>query len=209
MEPPRGYVEPDPETFRAVAGLFDAAADFVESNDSFMQGSVPKYSWSKEEEPLRQGILKRAAETAGKARLFAGMAEKQMKGIPLTPSEHEEILYVGRIAEHHYLIYKSLANREMALSDPDPMPKVVEIGKGLSEYRMAAVGRPVEWDQIVAHFGRRQIVKGVSYSFYEFTSPELMDDSEWLEKLPSASRLSWISKFFSSHKTSCPPREPF
>jgi hypothetical protein len=40
--------------------------------------------------------------------------------VPLSNAEYEEILYIGRIAEHHLLIFKSLASQEHALSNPSP-----------------------------------------------------------------------------------------
>ena len=48
-----------------------------------------------------------------------------------------------------------------------------------SAFARSAVGRPLEWDQVVPYFGRREIVKGSVYSYYEFTSPKPLNDLEW------------------------------
>ena len=50
-------------------------------------------------------------------------------------------------------------------------------------YLEAAVGRPLEWDQVVPYFGRREIVKGSVYSYYEFPSPTPLTDLAWAGKL--------------------------
>ena len=86
---------------------------------------------------------------------------------------------------------------------------MVEIGTNAGgEYRMAAIGKPLEWDQIVPFFGRKQIVKGVSYSYQEFTSPALMSDKDWRDRSGKTPLASWIAPFVSGKPLSCPPHEP-
>jgi hypothetical protein len=115
------------------------------------------------------------------------------------------------VAEHHFLIYKSLANKDLALSNPDPMPKVADISDvaGGAPYGLVAVGRPLEWDHAVPFFGRREMVKGAAYSFYELLSAKLLDDADWLKSLPTQRRPAWIAPFVSGNNLSCPPRKPF
>jgi hypothetical protein len=67
----------------------------------------------------------------------------------------------------------------------------------------------MEWDHIVPWFGRHEIVKGAAYSFYEFTSDTLLDDADWLKKLPSARHPAWVAPFVSPDNLSCPARDPF
>jgi hypothetical protein len=210
LAPPRGYVEPDPETFGAIARLFEQMEQTVTGPGVFSAGTMPGGD-SRSNEPLRQGLLRRLRESAAKARLFRSMAEKEIRGEELTEKEYEEILYVGRVAEHHLLVFKSLANKDLALSNPDPMMKVADVagGRPVSAVLEAAVGRPLEWDQVVPYYGRRQIVKGSVYSYYEFTSPSPMDDSEWRRNVDRQQRPAWISGFLSSWELSCPAKAPF
>jgi hypothetical protein len=151
------------------------------------------------------------AESAAKARLFAAIATKEARSEVLTAKEYEEILYFGRVAEHHFLVFKSLANKDLALSTPDPMPKIADVADtvGHAPYLMAATGRPLEWDHMVPYFGRRQIVKGAAYSFYEFQSNQLLDDTEWLQRLPTEPHPKWVAPFVSAQELSCPARSPF
>ncbi|WP_295455364.1 DUF3160 domain-containing protein [uncultured Thiodictyon sp.] len=86
------------------------------------------------------------------------------------------------------------------------MPKIADVA-GDGPYLMAAVGRPMEWDQVVPFYGRRQLVKGGVYSFYEFASPRLLDDAAWREMLGSQAHPAWIAPFV-SHQT-LPEGDPF
>jgi hypothetical protein len=211
LTPPRGYVEPDPRTFDAIATLFQSMERLVKSWD-FLSKETVQVDDEEEQEALREGIVRRLSETSAKAMLFKTIAEKEIRGEPLSNQEYEEILLVGRIAEHHFLIFKSLANKDYALSNPDPMPKIADVAGGgpyKIPFLMAAVGRPMEWDHIVPYFGRRQITKGAVYSYYEFTSNQLMDDAEWLGSLPSRQHPAWISPFLSGSSPACPPRNPY
>ena len=211
LTPPRGYVEPDPRTFDAIASLFRSMEDFVRSWNVSSEETIPADEGDARE-ALKEGIVRRLSETSAKAGLFKTIAEKEIRGEPLSNREYEEILLVGRIAEHHLLIFKSLANKDYALSNPDPMPKIADVAGG-GPYRipflMAAVGRPMEWDHIVPYFGRRQVTKGAVYSYYEFVSEQLMDDAQWLESLPSRQHPAWISPYLSRSLPACPPSNPY
>ena len=160
---------------------------------------------SKRLESLGRGIIRRLAETAKKARLFKTMAEKQLRGEDLTLEEYEEILRVGRVAEHNFLVFKSLSNKNYALSTPDPMPKIVDVAgnRRFGGFRMSAVGRPLEWDHIVPYYGRHQIVKGAVYSYYEFVSQKLLNDQDWRGMVKSQPRPEWIKPFVVDRELSC------
>ncbi len=172
--------------------------------------------------------MRRLSESATNARLFGEIARKQATGAALTNLEFEEILYVGRAAEHNLLVFKSLANKDLGLSNPDPMPKIVDVSGGSDQvlhYLLAGVGRPMEWDWIVPYFGRHAIVKGSVYSYYEFESKEPMTDADWRTKFPAAAlsiensrgikpewlqpHPDWIVPFVSRMNLTCPPRNPF
>jgi hypothetical protein len=196
MRPPRGYVEPDPRTFGAIADLFETAAKHI-GTDMFKERNT-KDGQNDGSESERQGIIRRLTETIAKARLFQSMAEKEIRGEILTDDEYEEIRHVGRVAEHHFKIFKSLANTEYALSEPDPMPKIADVAgdPAISPYLMAAVGKPTEWVHVVPFFGRHQLVKGSVYSYYEFESQRLLNDNEWREMVKSQPRPQWVQPFF-------------
>jgi hypothetical protein len=211
LRAPRGYVEPDPRTFQAIAGLFDLAVKHVAHNVL----KAPDMPYARDEsnkglESLRQGIIRRFKRTAEKARLFQSIAEKEIRGTPLNSQDYEEILFVGRVAEHHFLVFKSLGSKNYALSLPDPIAKIAEVAGGqFAPFLMVAVGKPVEWDHIAPYFGRRQIVKGAVYGYYEFKSNRLLNDQEWRGMKESQARPAWVQPFFSDRPPKkgapCPP----
>jgi len=203
LQAPRGYVEPDPATFRQIAELFDLTSVTVKKLGK---------SWAANEPGLQEGLLARLKESAEKVRLFAAIADKELHHQALSSEDYESILYVGRAAEHNFLIFKSLAQKDMALSDPDPLPKVAEIsvaGAGSrSSFWLVGVGQPLEWDQIVPFFGRKEVVKGATYSFYETSSSQVLSDKEWRTKIKDLPRPTWVQDVLSPSKLSCPAKVP-
>lgn len=205
LRPPRGYVEPDPATFEAIAGLFSATMDRVKVNGDNWIGNTPK-KYSDPDQGLRDGILRRLEESRERVQLFAEIAKKEQAGQPLTNDEYEAILYVGRAAEHNFLIFKSLAKKDFALSTPDPIGKVADVAGGGGSVLLAGVGKPLEWDQIVPFFGRKIVVKGSAYSYYETVSKKVLTDEEWRKRMPG--RPKWIESYFSKQNLTCPAKSP-
>jgi hypothetical protein len=233
LRPPRGYVEPDPKTFEAIASLFDQMEQVVAKSANFT-GNLPQDpsgDSDKPAQPLQAGIIRRLQSTANKTRLFETMAQKELQNQPLADSDYDEILHVGAVAEHDFLVYNSLASADLALSTPNPIMKIADVaGGGEVPYLEAAVGRPLEWDQLVPYFGRREIVKGSIYSYYEFPSPTLLTDLSWAGKPanPDADPVNptpadkavpgkvetqahppWVSSFISRESLACPAEPPF
>jgi Protein of unknown function (DUF3160) len=159
------------------------------------------------DQPLRQGILRRLLESAAGVRRFEAMAQKELRGEALSDSEYAMIRGVGGMAEHDFLLYKSLAHKDLALSTPDSLPKIADVaGAPLSRSGVleVAVGGPLEWRQVVPHFGRRQIVLGSVYSYYEFYSKKLYDNLDWRKEVDSHPHPAWIEPLIAKSDTACP-----
>jgi len=205
LRPPRGYVEPDVKTLGEIANLFDATVNVVKAQ---------KDTWADGKEHNGQGIwdgvIRRLVESRNKVKMFQEIAKKEIAGEELSTKEYENILYVGRAAEHNFLIFKSLAQKDFALSSPDPIEKVADVASEgpIDEYLLVGVGAPLEWDQIVPFFGRKEIVKGSIYSYYEIDSKQIMTDAEWRLRLKGLNHPSWIKPFISEDKLSCPAKSP-
>jgi hypothetical protein len=196
--PPRGYVEPDPASFAAIAGLFDETIRLVQS------GLLPA-----DKSALRDGIVRRLVESRDGIQNYGKIAEKEQRGEALTAADYQAIQYVGGAAEHNFLVFMSLSNPGYALSTPDPIMKVADVaGAGADGSLEAAVGRPLEWDQVVPFYGRHEIVKGAVYSYFEFTSPEPIDDATWLTRLDTQARPAWVERFMATQELDCPARQP-
>ncbi|GLH80299.1 hypothetical protein SSBR45G_52080 [Bradyrhizobium sp. SSBR45G] len=201
MQPPRGYVEPDPATFAAIADLFEATIAMVRDSRTIATDAAANTR-------LRDGVIRRLSESRDNIRKYQKIAEKELKGETLSADDYKLIQYVGRAAEHNFLIFSSLSNPQYALSNPDPMMKVVDVADAPSGTRELGVGRPLEWDQIVPHSGRSEIVKGGVYSYYEFASPQPLDDAEWRKRVDGQARPDWVTRHLSANVLSCPARQP-
>jgi len=203
MRAPRGYVEPDPKTFAAIA---ESAIQYVSKSIAGKRDMKDAYEESISTEAktsLYDGIIGRLNEVAVQARRFQAMAEKEIKGEPLSNEENTQIFYIAGVAEHNFLIFNSLSNKEYALSNPDPIAKIADVAGGGAlhiPYLMAAVGNAMEWNQIVPFYGRHEIVKGSIYAYYEFVSKQILNDKEWQKKVKSQEFLPWIKPFITNQK---------
>ena len=202
LRAPRGYVEPDPQTLGSIAGLFEATQKFVPKGVD----PVDDKNFNPGQNALDDGITKRLQQTAKDIRMFQAMAEKEKRGEKLTTDEYEKILFLGRVAEHNFLIFKSLLNKDYGLAAPDPISKIAEVfGDGdISPYLMAAVGNTMEWDNIVPFYGRHEIVMGSVYSYYEFDSRSLLNDKEWTDKVKMQPLQPWVNSFVTKQEKDNP-----
>lgn len=196
---PRGYVETDPASFEAIAQFFDDMSRMVTTRHVGNPGVKST--------PLEKGIQGRLAESAATVRHFKAIAEKELKNIPLTLKEYEDIFYVGRAAEHNFLVFKSLIRPGLALANPDPIPKVSDVA-GQNPLLNVAVGEPMEWDFIYPALGRRMVGKGSVYSFYEFSTATPINDAEWQAKLGKQRRPAWVEPYMSQEELTCPAKSP-
>jgi hypothetical protein len=203
LRAPRGYVEPDPFTFEAIADLFETTVKYLPKDIDKSPDIHESYEQAKGS--LYEGITKRLMEMVEAAREFKVIAEKERNGQVLSSKEYEQILYIGAIAEHCFLIFKSLSNPDYALSTPDPMPKIADVaGDRLISYLNVAVGNPLEWDYVIPYYGRHEIVKGSVYSYYEFNSNQLFDDNDWRNRLKTQSYLPWLKPMITELPLSYP-----
>ncbi len=187
---PRGSVEPDPYTFAAIAGLFDNMVQHVES-------MIDETTLADAQSSLYEGITKKLKDAAAEIRIFQVMAEKESRGETLTGREYRKIMQVANVAEHIFLIFSSLGNDEYAIADPDPMAKIADVAgdRDSNDYLMVAVGNAMEWDHIVPFYGRRQIVKGSIYSYYEFVSDVFLNDEEWRDQVDKQDFVPWVKPY--------------
>ncbi len=187
---PRGSVEPDPYTFGAIAGLFDAMAQQVKE-------LIDETALVDAQSVLYESIIKKLNDAATEVRIFQKIAEKESRGEALNSREYQKIMQVANVAEHLFFIFSSLGNEEYALSEPDPMPKIADVAldRDSNDCLMAAVGNAMEWNHIVPFYGRRQIVRGAVYSYYEFVSKVFQNDEEWREHVDKQDFVPWIKPY--------------
>lgn len=185
---PRGYVEPNPLFFNKLDEAFGKIADRF--------GTVIK------ETELRTAVNDRVSKYRKHLKNMAAIAQKELDNTPLTDDDYAEIYYIGRTVEHFILIMNSLSPLGEGLSKPDPVMKVVDVQHFDPQTLYEALGYANELDVIVPYFGRRQIVKGAVYSYYEFRSDEIWLNDKWRQDITSHGPMSqrafpaWIKDYY-------------
>ncbi len=193
QRPPRGYVEPDAPTFKAIAGLFDRAAQAFDGIALNWKTPAARQ--------LREGYKQRLVDSRDLVLRFEAMARKQAAGKLLDDEEYALIMQVGGAVEHNFLVFKSAQSKRGSEAEPyglvvpEDVPKVADVANGPSGRLLVAVGEPLEWQQVVPFHGRRQIVKGAAYSYYEFASGGVLTDEEWRKRVTTQARPDWLKPY--------------
>ncbi len=198
--PPRGYVEPVPLFYARLAALTAMTRQGLSSRELLH----PQDGYS----------LQRLEELA---RAFQIMAEKELRGEPLTEEEYTAIRFYGGELEHLTMAaadnpeaeqggYPSMDEEPQAAviadvaTDPYPsdFPSPVVLEEG--------VGRVDEIHVVVPVVGSDgtiflQVAKGGVFSYYEFPWPadDRLTDEKWRQMLDEGqapARPDWIDSFF-------------
>jgi hypothetical protein len=201
---PRGYVEPVPEFYARLAALTEMTRDGLSQRGLLAEED--------EASLMRLGELARSLQT---------MAEKELRGEPLTDEEYETIRFYGGELEHLTMASADTAGEDQAVggqvmpeeqpqaaviadvtTDPDPdgdgapNPVVLEMGVGRINHIHAVVPLIEEDGSITL-----QVAKGGVFSYYEFPWPadDRLTDEQWREMLDEgeAPHLpEWTSSFY-------------
>ncbi len=202
--PARGYVEPVPEFYARLAALTSMTREGLRTRGLLAQ---------EDDHSLRR--LDRLA------RSLQVIAEKQLRGEPLTEEEHELIRFYGGELEHLTMAAADRLDDELGIggsvmpdedpqaaviadvaTDPDPagdgsaQAVVLEVGVGRIDHLHAVVPLIEEDGSITL-----QVTRGGVFSYYEFPWPaeDRLTDEAWramLEKDEAPPRPVWIASFF-------------
>ena len=197
--PPKGYVEPVPEFFARLTALTQMTREGLGSRGLLV--GEDDYN------------LQRLEELSS---AFQTMAEKELRGEPLTDDEYDIIRYYGGELEHLTMAASdtkgegeegSMGGQFMPEEEPqaavvadvatDPGQGVVlEVAVGRID-ELYAVVPMVEEDGTM----RLQVAKGGLFSYYEFPWPmdDRLTDEAWRQALDEGSTMSrprWIDSFY-------------
>jgi hypothetical protein len=195
--PPRGYVEPIPEFYARLSALTEMTLDGLGQRGLLVE---------QDEASLRRlHTLARSLQT---------MAEKELRGEPLTEDEYRTIRFYGGELEQltmaasdtpdegpgiggHVMPEEQPQAAVIADVATDPWPQLVlELGVGRID-ELHAVVPLIEEDGSIT----LQVAKGGVFSYYEFTWPmdDRLTDEKWREMLAQGDappRPDWISSFY-------------
>jgi len=202
--PPRGYVEPVPEFYARLAALTDMTRKGLGKRGLLVEQD--------------EASLQRLSELA---RSLQTMAEKELRGEPLTEEEYETIRFYGGELEHLTMAASDTpADQQEAggyvmpeeqpqaavvadvATDPDPEgdgsanPVVLEMAVGRVNHLHAVVPLIEEDGSITL-----QVAKGGVFSYYEFDWPadDRLTDERWREMLDEGEAPpppGWTNSFF-------------
>lgn len=186
---PRGYVEPNPLFFQRMNHGF--------GNVATLMGRTIK------NQELKKSVLDTLTVFRQHLTVLETIARKELEGKPLTDSEYSEILNIGGTIEHFILCMGSLKGKcdDYPISNPEPVRKIVDVQEDRGTRLYEAQGFVNEINVAVPFYGRRQLVKGPVYSYYEFTSQKNLDSAAW-KKMEKQAKPVWISPLYEGESTS-------
>lgn len=186
---PKGYVEPDPQLFKALRGATARMLEFVaefgmESEDEdFMEEGLP-YSY-------RLGIFSEMLDTA------EAIAQRQVKGERITDEDYANIKMLAGAFDARLL----LPGEQIPDNEQLKMALVTDVATDFFTSRVlhVASGRPQRIYVFVNDAsGGPRITRGYIFSFYEFIrglGEGRMTDEEWKEIVYDDSRAKELEEF--------------
>jgi hypothetical protein len=181
---PKGYVEPNPLFFHKLDEGFGA----IEREFGVVVRN----------RDLKKALSERIEKHRSHLKALETIARKELDKAPLTDKEYGEILYIGRTVEHFILVMNSLSGhteKAGGLKVPDPIRKIVDVQNYEGTRLYEALGFAHEIQVAVPYFGRRIIVKGPVYSYYEFQSPDQLDSEKW-KQIDNPELPVWIEPYY-------------
>jgi hypothetical protein len=201
--PPKGYVEPVPQFYARLAALTAMTREGLGNRGLLVEQD--DHSLQRLEELVRA---------------FQAMAEKELRGEPLSEEEYALIRFYGGELEHLTMAaadtegepggYPSMDEEPQAAviadvaTDPDPegdgVPNAVVLEEAVGRVDEIHVVVPVVEADGTTYL---QVAKGGVFSYYEFPWPaeDRLTDEKWRQMLDEGQappRPEWIDSFFTS-----------
>ncbi len=171
--PVRGYVEPEPELYRAVAATVKDLLDRLRTLE------FPR-------DRALVGFLKEFRDDLGK---LATISEKELSGRAISEEEYELIEHIGeafRIPEHGLPHHRDVEKRFRTQMDA-VMPIVADVHTDPNSKKVLeeAVGYPMTLFAVCPVAGEEKICVGGAYTYYEFKQPmaDRLTDKAWRKRL--------------------------
>jgi hypothetical protein len=146
---------------------------------------------------------------------FILVSEKELKQIPLSNQENEQIRIIGGLLEARTITALDAKLRwwEITSESAKNMAKVADIFSYWGQYQIEAVGYADDLYIIIPVHGQLYLMRGSIFSYYEFLHGERINDSEWYELLKTfkiEKRSKWWQQYFDSKKEEIPvPADPY
>lgn len=168
----QNYVEPVPEVFARIAALIQMTRQDLEGRGLLQM--VPK------EEEFSPGLGDRLASLESLALALEAMAEKELRGEPLSEAENETLRTLGEYLEE----VVRWANGEKPELDPAAIIADVATDPNTNQVLEVAIG-PVHEIYAVVPIPQADgsqaltVARGGIFSYYEFPSQDRLTDEAW------------------------------
>jgi len=183
---PLGYVEPSPRTFGALAAMASRLQEILEK---FKLGEEDKH-WN--------SFRSRIDAFLACVRIFQGIAEKEVRGEPLSRDDYLVISNITSYLNANLLLDSSFVEAED--SDKLRMAIVADVATDAFEGRVlhVATGTPRRLYVFVNDkWGGPRVTIGYTYSYYEFPRPlrdGRLTDEEWRKLVYDKTRQNELEK---------------
>lgn len=181
-EPPKGYVEPNPEAYARLLALATMTINGLDARGLVIQS---------------RGALEQLIDLLA---FLQGIAEKELAGEALTDDDYWRIKFFG--GELEFMITSAADTEEgdgHSVLEDQKAALVADVATGIGRVLEEAVGQPTKIYVVLPDQPYR-IGVGAVYSYYEFILPpdQRMNDEEWQAKVEAGDTPpvpDWTSMF--------------
>ncbi|HEX7715429.1 MAG TPA: DUF3160 domain-containing protein, partial [Bacillota bacterium] len=146
---------------------------------------------------------------------FILTSEKELKQIPLSDQENEQIRIIGGLLEANTINALDAQMRwwEITSESAKNMAVTADIFSFWGQYQTEAVGYGDDLYILIPVNGQLYLMRGSIFSYYEFLNQKRMTDSEWYELLKTIKiekRPKWWQPYLDGKKAEIPvPADPY
>jgi hypothetical protein len=146
---------------------------------------------------------------------FILVSEKELKQIPLSSQENEQIRIIGGLLEARTITALDANMRwwEITSESAKNMAVVADIFRYWGQYQLEGVGYADDLYIIIPVNGQLYLMRGSIFSYYEFLHEKRLTDSEWYELLKTFKlemRSKWWQQYLDGAKEEIPvPADPY
>jgi len=183
-EPPKGYVEPNPEAFARLLALAEMT-----------------YSGLEDRNLLDQTTRSNLDNLIDELRFFLEISQKEMSGAQISEDDYWRIVYFGGWLEAMTIASADKEDPESFrdILEDQKSPVVADVATGIDRVLEQGVGYPTPI-YVVIPVEPYKIGVGMVYTYYEFevTPDQRMTDETWRELLESGrapAQPAWTSSF--------------
>jgi len=149
---------------------------------------------------------------------FILVSEKELKKIPLSTQENQQLRIIGGLLESCTIEVLDAGKYtrwfEITSESAKNMAVIADILSYWDEYLLAGVGYADTIYILIPVHGQLYMMRGATFSYYEFLHPSRLNDPEWYKMLErdniEEKRPKWYRQYIDTEKEEIPvPADPY